>query len=283
MARAACANVGVVGVVGSLSSQQPPVCVVKLVPACVVNQFVFVIGHRSPERSRHAQTRSDGGCPSALPQNPAGDDTTMVSPLSREGAPHARCAEVDGAATEAARRRKERRARSFGGVGLRVGGRFSEECRRPPAPFKSQKVRIGPPSPQQRLGSGGQRKRNGTKKMKPGTEQFLLCVRFSAPGRRGPKPQKKDLEGWRRAQHFALPPQFSRRPKAILCTVDTCPSAEDTASSHQGPGLETTAREPERALKGPGIQKHQISTRRPPREESEILGCPGRRGVRTEG
>ena len=60
----------------------------------------------------------------------------MVSPFSREGVPHARCAEV-GAVLEAARRRKERRHPEL--VGLDVApvlvelvsevGRFSEESR----------------------------------------------------------------------------------------------------------------------------------------------------------
>ena len=63
-------------------------------------------------------------------------DTTLVSPIRADGEPHRRCAEVDGAALEAARRRKERTYPELAGGRGRaklvvfageIGGRFSEE------------------------------------------------------------------------------------------------------------------------------------------------------------
>ena len=63
-------------------------------------------------------------------------DTTLVSPLRADGEPHRRCAEVDGAALAAARRRKERTYPELVGDRQRaklvvlageIGGRFSEE------------------------------------------------------------------------------------------------------------------------------------------------------------
>ena len=63
-------------------------------------------------------------------------DTTLVSPLSRDGLPHPRCVREDGAVLAAARRRKERTypelTGQFGSARLvvlagEVGGRWSEE------------------------------------------------------------------------------------------------------------------------------------------------------------
>ena len=65
-------------------------------------------------------------------------DTTLVSPLSRDGVAHARCANEDGAAMASARRRKELRYPELLGDQGRaslivdaseVGGRWSEESR----------------------------------------------------------------------------------------------------------------------------------------------------------
>ena len=61
-------------------------------------------------------------------------DTTLVSVLRRDGAPRSRCADVDSAALEAARRTKERRCPELSGqhgrtrlvvLGAEVGGRWS--------------------------------------------------------------------------------------------------------------------------------------------------------------
>ena len=63
-------------------------------------------------------------------------DTTLVSVLRRNGVPRPRCANVDGAALEAARRVKERRYPELSGrhgrtrlvvLGAEVGGRWSDE------------------------------------------------------------------------------------------------------------------------------------------------------------
>ena len=86
--------------------------------------------------------------------------TTMVSLLSRIGLPHARCADVDGAATVAARRRKERRCPELSGEEGRarlklfvceVGGRFPEECRHFLSQLSKFKARDEPPLLQQRV------------------------------------------------------------------------------------------------------------------------------------
>ena len=64
-------------------------------------------------------------------------DTTVVSVLKRDGTPHTRCADVDGAALQAARRRKETTYLELGGqfgrarlvvLGCEVAGRWSDEC-----------------------------------------------------------------------------------------------------------------------------------------------------------
>ena len=63
-------------------------------------------------------------------------DTTMVSPLRRDGTPHAQCAREDGAALRLARRRKERAYPELSGehgrarlvvLACEVGGRWSSE------------------------------------------------------------------------------------------------------------------------------------------------------------
>ena len=65
-------------------------------------------------------------------------DTTLVSPLRADGVPHRQCATSDGAALQAARRRKERTYRELSGtqgrarlvvLAAEVGGRWSEETR----------------------------------------------------------------------------------------------------------------------------------------------------------
>ena len=64
-------------------------------------------------------------------------DTTMVSPLRRDGIPHPRCADISGAAFTAARRRKEATYPEIHGrngrtrlivLGAEVGGRWSDEA-----------------------------------------------------------------------------------------------------------------------------------------------------------
>ena len=119
-----------------------------------VNQFVRDLDIAAPNAAdtRRLEVVADGlplfhGAQLAI-------DTTMVSPLSREGVPHARCAEVDGAALEAARRRKERRYPELVGedgrarsvvLACEVGGRFSEECRHFLRQLSKAKVRGEPP------------------------------------------------------------------------------------------------------------------------------------------
>ena len=77
-------------------------------------------------------------------------DTTLVSPLSRDGLPHPRCVREDGAALAAARRRKERTypelTGQFGRARLvvlagEVGGRWSDETQaflRQPVPQQAR-------------------------------------------------------------------------------------------------------------------------------------------------
>ena len=64
-------------------------------------------------------------------------DTTLVSPLRADGAPHIQCADVDGAALQQARRRKERTYPELSGahgraklvvLAAEVGGRWSLEA-----------------------------------------------------------------------------------------------------------------------------------------------------------
>ena len=88
----------------------------------------------APDAGRQSETGGGGGWPSlcftarSWPSTPR-----WFSPLSRTGLPHARCADVDGAATVAARRRKERRYPELSGeegrarlvvLACEVGGRF---------------------------------------------------------------------------------------------------------------------------------------------------------------
>ena len=74
--------------------------------------------------------------------------------------PHARCADVDGAATMAARRRKQRRYPELAGedgrarlvvLAREVGGRFFEECRHFLRQLSKFKARDEPPLLQQRV------------------------------------------------------------------------------------------------------------------------------------
>ena len=63
-------------------------------------------------------------------------DTTLVAPLSRDGRPHPRCANVDGAQLQVARVRKERKYHELLAsrrcrlvvLAFEVGGRWSEEA-----------------------------------------------------------------------------------------------------------------------------------------------------------
>ena len=80
-------------------------------------------------------------------------DTTLVSVLRRDGTPHPRCANEDGAALEAARRRKEARYPELAGqhgrarlvvLASEVGGRWSEECRQFLCQLAKAKVRSEP-------------------------------------------------------------------------------------------------------------------------------------------
>ena len=157
---AACANVGVLGRRGfALESAAARVC--REAGARVsVNQLVRDLDIAAPDAgdNRRLEVVADGlplfhGAQLAI-------DTTMVSPLSRTGLPHARCADVDGAATVAARRRKERRYPELSGeqgrarlvvLACEVGGRFSEECRHFLSQLSKFKARDEPPLLQQRV------------------------------------------------------------------------------------------------------------------------------------
>ena len=158
--RAACAQVVVLGRRGfALESAAARVC--REAGGFVsVNQFVLDLDIAAPNAadSRRLEVVADG-----LPLFHGAQlviDTTMVSPLSREGVPHARCAEVDGAALEAARRRKERRYPELVGedgrtrlvvLACEVGGRFSDECQHFLRQLSKAKVRGEPPLLQQRV------------------------------------------------------------------------------------------------------------------------------------
>ena len=78
-------------------------------------------------------------------------DTTMVSLLIRDGTPHTRCADVDGAALRAARRRKETTYPELGGQFGRArlvvlgAGRWSDECLSFLRQLARAKVRSEPP------------------------------------------------------------------------------------------------------------------------------------------
>ena len=134
--RAACANVGVLGRRGfALESAAARACR-EAGDRVSVNQYVRDLDIAAPSAAdnRRLEVVADGltlfhGAQLAI-------DTTMVSPLSCTGVPHARCADVDGAATMGARRRKQRylelacedgRARLVV-LACEVGERFSEEC-----------------------------------------------------------------------------------------------------------------------------------------------------------
>ena len=81
-------------------------------------------------------------------------DTTLVSPLRRDGTPHPRCANVDGAALDTARRRKETTYPELHGrngrtrlvvLGAEVGGRWSDESAQFVRQLAKAKARGEPP------------------------------------------------------------------------------------------------------------------------------------------
>ena len=81
-------------------------------------------------------------------------DTTLVSPLRRDGTPHPRCAEISGAALTAARRRKEATYPELHGrngrtrlvvLGAEVGGRWSDESAAFDRHWAKAKARGEPP------------------------------------------------------------------------------------------------------------------------------------------
>ena len=94
-------------------------------------------------------------------------DTTLVSALGRDGLPRPRCAHVDGAILEAARRRKERHHLELSGqqgrtrlvvLAAEVGGRWSQESVRFLVQLAKAKVRHEPKVMRvsvSALGSGG--------------------------------------------------------------------------------------------------------------------------------
>ena len=94
---------GILGSVGSLWSLLQRVCAAKQVGGSLIQDMDVVVPNQLDER--RIEVVADGlplfhGAQVAV-------DTTLVSVLWRDGAPHTRCADVDGAALEAARRRKE--------------------------------------------------------------------------------------------------------------------------------------------------------------------------------
>ena len=101
---ASCVNVGVLGRRGfALESAAARVC--REVGARVsVNQLVRDLDIAAPHAGDNRRLEVADGLPLFHGAQLA-IDTTMVSPLSRTGLPHARCVDVDGAATVAARRR----------------------------------------------------------------------------------------------------------------------------------------------------------------------------------
>ena len=81
-------------------------------------------------------------------------DATVVSVLKHDGTPHPHCADVDGAAMQAARRRKETISLEFGGqfgrarlvvLGCEVAGRWSDKCLSFLRQLARAKVRSEPP------------------------------------------------------------------------------------------------------------------------------------------
>ena len=81
-------------------------------------------------------------------------DTTLVSPLRWDGTPHPRCANVDGAALDTARRRKETTYPELHGrngrtrlvvLGAEVGGRWSDESAQFVRQLAKAKARGEPP------------------------------------------------------------------------------------------------------------------------------------------
>ena len=154
--RAACANVGVSGRRGfALESVAARVCR-EAGGRVSVNQYVRDLD--TAPNNRRLEVVADGlflfhGAQLVI-------DTMMVSPLSLTRVPHARCADIDGAATMAARRRKQRRCPELAGEGGRallvvlvceVGGRFSKECRHFLRQMSKFKARDEPLLLQQRM------------------------------------------------------------------------------------------------------------------------------------
>ena len=151
--RTACPTVGVLGRRGSaLESAAARVC--REAGGCVsVNVAVrdLDIGVPDEADARRLEVVVDG-----LPLfhgAQLGVDTTLVSVLRRDGTPHPRCANADGAALATARRRKEARFPELAGqhgrarlvvLASEVGGRWSEECRQFLCLLAKAKVRNEP-------------------------------------------------------------------------------------------------------------------------------------------
>ena len=158
--RAACATVGVLGRRGfTLESAAARVC--REAGARVSeNVLVRDLDILAPDAAdeRRLEVIADGlplfhGAQLAI-------DTTMVSPLGRDGAPHPQCANVDGAAMLAARRRKQRRYPELAGedgrarlvvLACEVGGRWSDESRHFLRQLSRAKARQEHPMLQQRV------------------------------------------------------------------------------------------------------------------------------------
>ena len=148
--RAACANVGVLGRRGfALESAATRVCR-EAGGRVSVNVAFRDLDIGVPDRAdeRRLEVVADGlplfhGAQIAV-------DTTLVSVLRRDGTPHPRCANEDGAALAQARRRKELRYRELAGqhgraklvvLAREVGGRWSEEYRQFLCQLASAKTR----------------------------------------------------------------------------------------------------------------------------------------------
>ena len=151
--RAECANVGVLGRRGfALESAAASVCR-EASGRVSVNVAVRDLDICVPDRAdeRRLEVVADGlplfhGAQIAV-------DTTLVSVLRRDGTPHPRCANEDGAALAQARRRKELRYPELAGqhgrtklvvLASEVGGRWSEVCRQFLCQLASAKTRNEP-------------------------------------------------------------------------------------------------------------------------------------------
>ena len=119
---------------GSVGS--PWICLGKCSCPCLPRSWPSRLLHRAPVGSRRGRAV----------------DTTLVSVLRRDGTPHPRSANEDGAALAQARRRKELRHPELGQHGRaklvvlasEVGGRWSEECRQFLCQLASDKPRNEP-------------------------------------------------------------------------------------------------------------------------------------------